>query len=145
MKTTIVADDVAITQLFGEHPAAYARFGLAGHNGVDLAMPVGTPLLSPADAVLVEAAYDATGYGWYVKLRTPAGADWLLGHMDGPTGLAVGQAVAAGDELGQSGNSGNSTGPHCHVGYRPDDAYRGGGYGGYVDPLPYLIGAVRAV
>ena len=132
--------DVTITQLFGENPAAYARFGLAGHNGCDLAMPAGTALLSPAEATLVEAEYDATGYGHYVKLRTAAGADWLLCHMDGPTQMEIGQAVAVGDVVGVSGNSGNSTGPHCHVGYRPDAGYRGGGYGGYVEPLPYLIG-----
>ena len=143
MKMSIVDGDVSITQYFGENPAAYARFGLAGHNGVDLAMPVGTPLLAPAGAVLVEAEYDATGYGHYVKLRTDAGSDWLLAHMDAPTDLPICQAVQLGELVGMSGTSGNSTGPHCHVGFRPDANYRGGGYGGYVDPLPWLIGAVR--
>jgi murein DD-endopeptidase MepM/ murein hydrolase activator NlpD len=141
MELSIVDGDARITQLFGEHPADYAMFGLLGHNGVDLAVPIGTPLKAPEDASLVEAAFDAAGYGWYVKLRTAAGADWLFGHMDGPSPLEIGQAVAAGEGLGESGNSGNSTGPHVHVGYRPDDAYRGGGYAGYVDPLPYLIDA----
>ena len=140
MELSIVQGEVSITQLFGENAAAYARFGLLGHNGVDVAMPVGTPLLAPADGIVVETALDAAGYGWYVKLRTAGGADWLLGHMASAPDLEIGQAVSAGDQLGISGNSGNSTGPHCHVGYRPDDAYRGGGYGGYVDPLPYLIG-----
>lgn len=145
MQTALVDAEVTITQLFGENPAAYARFGLSGHNGVDLAVPVGTPLRALVDAMLVEAAFDAGGYGNYVKLRTASGADWLYGHLDQPTELEIGQAVSAGDVVGVSGNSGNSTGPHCHVGYRPDDAYRGGGYGGYVDPLPYLLDAQRAV
>ena len=53
MKMSIVDGDVSITQYFGENPAAYARFGLAGHNGVDLAMPVGTPLLGTAGAMFL--------------------------------------------------------------------------------------------
>jgi len=145
MMTAIADGDYQITQYFGENPAAYARFGLAGHNGLDLALPAGTPLLAVEDASLVEAAYDATGYGYYAKLQTPRGSHWLYAHMSEPCPLEIGQAVSAGDPIGVSGSSGNSTGPHLHLGFRPDGSYRGGGYGGYVDPLPYLIGQERAV
>ena len=33
-----------ISQRFGEHPAWYAPYGLAGHEGLDLAVPIGTPV-----------------------------------------------------------------------------------------------------
>ena len=62
-----------LTQGFGEHPEWYGRFGLPGHNGVDFALPQGTPVLAPEDGTCIEDAYDPQGYGNYVKLRTVDG------------------------------------------------------------------------
>lgn len=123
-----------LTQGWGENPEAYARYGLPGHNGLDFGIPLLTPLLAPADGELLESDYDAGGFGWYVKLRTPAGEDWLLAHGTHRSGLVVGSWVAEGAYLLCSGTSGNSTGPHVHVGYRPDGTDHGGAWHGWAPP-----------
>ena len=69
-----------LTQSYGVNPEAYRRFNLAGHNGVDWSLPVGTPIIAPIEGVVVEVDFDANGYGWYVKIEnTQEGA--LVGHL----------------------------------------------------------------
>lgn len=126
-----------VSQRFGEPHPRYSRWGLAGHNGVDYALPTNTPLFAPADGEIVEAQYDGSGYGYYVKLRTPAGEDWLLAHMQLWELPRPGTWVAEGHPLGYSDNTGESTGPHLHLAYRPIWWVRGWPYNGYtVPPLP---------
>lgn len=127
-----------ITQRWGEHPEWYARFGLPGHNGIDFGVPAWTPLRAPVDGEVWEAQYDGAGFGWYVKLRTPAGEDWLLGHMAHKCWAVPGTWVAEGAYLGCSGNSGYSSGPHVHVGYRVDGFDHSGPWQGWSDPAPAL-------
>jgi hypothetical protein len=50
----------------------------------------------------------------------------------------VGQAVAKGQYIGASGNTGGSSGPHLHFAIRINPYVRGDGWGGFSDPLPYL-------
>lgn len=137
MNAAAFEGDYPVTQDFGGNPAAYARFGLAGHNGVDFGLPIGTPLHAPEAGVIVEDASDPTGYGNYIKEQADSGRQWLWGHRQALTGM-VGQRVERGDLVGYSGNSGNSTGPHLHLGMRPPNANYANGYSGYEDPLPVL-------
>lgn len=123
-----------LTQGFGEHPEWYARFGLPGHNGRDYGCPVWTPLLAPADGELIETALDVQGYGYYVKIRTPAGEDWLLAHGDHPTHHPLGTWLTEGAYVFCSGVTGWTTGPHVHMGYRRDGTDHGGPWHGWNDP-----------
>jgi hypothetical protein len=52
--------------------------------------------------------------------------------------VVQGQAIARGQYLGASGNSGGSTGPHLHFAIRINPYQRTDGWGGFSDPLPYL-------
>lgn len=124
-----------LTQAFGVVHPRYTALGLAGHNGVDYGLPLGTPLLAPGSGEVWEVEYDPAGFGYYVKLRTPEGEDWLLAHMGLHHLPRPGEWVAEGGVVGFSGNSGMSTGPHVHLGYRPQWWVRGWPYNGYVDPL----------
>ena len=137
MKSLVWAGDFPITQGFGGNAAAYARFGLAGHNGIDVGLPVGTELYAPESGTIVEAYHDTAGYGFTTYLVADSGRGWRNGHYS-RLDVAVGDQVRKGQRLGLSGNTGNSTGPHLHLGLRPPNANTANGFNGYIDPLPTL-------
>lgn len=98
------------------------------HTGIDLAMPVGTPLRSVADG-WIKQVYDGNGtIGKGVTIKGLDGREYIYGHMDG-VALKVGDAVKFGTLIGESGNTGNSTGPHLHFAVREN--------GEYIDPSRY--------
>jgi murein DD-endopeptidase MepM/ murein hydrolase activator NlpD len=84
------------------------------HTGVDWAAPVGTPILAAGDGI-IEMVGGKGGYGNYVRIRHPNGYSTAYGHMSRyADGVAPGVAVKQGQIIGYVGNSGLSTGPHCH-------------------------------
>jgi hypothetical protein len=98
------------------------------HSGIDLAMPEGTTLRSVADGV-VDRVYDGTGLiGKGLSVQMPDGTRAIYGHMN-EVKAHVGDHLNAGDIVGLSGNTGNSTGPHLHFGLK--DAK-----GNVLDPTP---------
>lgn len=131
-----VKSSFPITQLFGENPALYARFGYHGHDGLDIGCPVNTPIYAVADGTVERAEFDADGYGKFVKLAHLWG-DSLYAHLS-VRNVAVGEKVTAGQLLGHAGNSGFSKGPHLHFSLRPLGANRLDGFNGNIDPLPHL-------
>jgi len=128
-----------VTQGFGDNPQDYARFGLAGHNGVDYAVPSGTPIGAVDSGVVLESRLDADGYGEYIKLRHSWGES-LYAHLSARK-VDVGEPVNRGSIIGRSGNTGNSTGPHLHFAMRVNPYTRGAPFDGFVDPAPYLDAA----
>lgn len=90
----------------------------AFHAGVDVAVPVGTPVPAVADGE-VEYAGAMGGYGNLVVVRHPGGQRSLYGHLDSLS-VRAGDGVATGQLVGLSGNSGRSTGPHLHFETRLD-------------------------
>lgn len=132
----------AICQGFGENPAVYARFivngkPLAGHNGLDFAVPEGTDVLASKAGVVVKAGPDSTGYGNFIKLLHNDGDHTLYAHLSRILAARIGQRVDAHEVIGKSGNTGFSDFPHLHYEIRPKD---GGvpGYNGCVNPRPLL-------
>ena len=134
-----VARTTLVTQGFGGNAQMYARFGLAGHNGLDFGVPVGTPVRAAADGLAgrVESR-DQDGYGRHVRLTHDDGVVTIYAHLERPL-VHTCQPVEAGMVIGLSGNSGFSTGPHLHFEVRVPGCEENG-YGGAVDPLPLLAG-----
>jgi murein DD-endopeptidase MepM/ murein hydrolase activator NlpD len=55
-----------VTQWFGENPTLYARFGLAGHNGIDIVRPHGEVMYAIEDGEVVSTEEEPTGFRhWY--------------------------------------------------------------------------------
>lgn len=87
----------------------------APHEGVDIATPVGSPLVLPAGshATVQAAGWDSYGGGNFVKLLLDDGSQVLAFHLN-DVKVKAGQDVSGGTLLGHTGNTGNSTGPHLH-------------------------------
>jgi murein DD-endopeptidase MepM/ murein hydrolase activator NlpD len=130
-----------IAQLWGENPDFYAKFNydgvaLRGHNGIDFLTPSGTLLYAVDGGEVIEQGFEAGGFGNYILLRHPWGES-IYAHLSNAA-VAQGQAIARGQYIGASGNSGGSTGPHLHFAIRINPYQRTDGWGGFSDPLPYL-------
>lgn len=100
------------------------------HWGIDLAAPMGTPVLASA-AGTVQYAGTYGGYGPVIYLEHAKGWHTLYAHLSAIK-VRPGQKVAQGSVIGAVGSYGRSTGPHLHFEIR----YQGRP----VDPLPYLRG-----
>ena len=101
----------------------------AGHDGVDFAVNVGTVLNAPTSGTIsVAGPNDPGGYGTYIQLEADSGEQIQMGHLS-ETWVNVGQHVEVGAQIGATGNTGSSTGPHLHL--RIHGA-------GAVDPMSFL-------
>jgi len=89
------------------------------HPGIDIAVPLGTPVRASGGGSVTAAGYDVD-YGLFVLLRHPSGYETMYGHMSRLIG-AEGDDVQAGEVIGLSGNSGRSTAPHLHFEIRRDN------------------------
>ncbi|MCM1103265.1 MAG: M23 family metallopeptidase [Clostridium sp.] len=99
------------------------------HNGVDIAVPEGTKLYSAASGTVTTAQYtDSTGY--MVTVQAENGYKITYMHMKSYV-VARNQTIKAGEFIGLSGNTGNSTGPHLHLGIQKPD-------GTYANPILYI-------
>jgi murein DD-endopeptidase MepM/ murein hydrolase activator NlpD len=112
-------DKVRITQLFGD--TAFSRTGAyngKGHNGIDFAASVGTPVKAALDGRVVgtgntDAVCPGASYGKWVMVEHPNGLSTLYAHFS-VIKVAQDQNVSTGDVLGYSGETGYATGPHLH-------------------------------
>jgi murein DD-endopeptidase MepM/ murein hydrolase activator NlpD len=134
------AVDGPVSQRWGENPEFYQkRLGIPYHNGIDIAVPIGTRVIAAADGVVKWVASDPEGYGLYCRVFFPEfNQHQLVAHMS-EVDVQVGQPVGQGDTLGATGNTGLSSGPHAHIETRlgTENAYLQGTYGhsnGRVDP-----------
>jgi hypothetical protein len=113
-----------------------ARFGQAGahwsnrHTGVDLAAPLGRPVLAAAGGQVSYAGWDGA-YGLRVEITHLDGTKTWYAHLSAIT-VDDGSFVAAGEQVGHVGSTGNSTGPHLHFEVRPAPS------GVPVDPEPWM-------
>jgi len=125
-----------VSQEFGKNPDMYKKFGFLGHNGIDYATPSGTYILAPHKGKIIEAAFDANGYGNYLKIENDAEGSVLAHNKEFL--VKVGDTVEEGQRVAVSDNTGNSTGPHLHWGYYKKPRDRQNGYGGFIDQQPLL-------
>ncbi|UBF28015.1 peptidoglycan DD-metalloendopeptidase family protein [Kovacikia minuta CCNUW1] len=88
------------------------------HKGIDIAAPVGTPVVAAAPGVVVTAGWNSGGYGNLVEIKHPDGSLTLYAHNNRVL-VREGQQVEQGQQIAEMGSTGYSTGPHCHFEVHP--------------------------
>jgi murein DD-endopeptidase MepM/ murein hydrolase activator NlpD len=99
------------------------------HAGLDIAAAPGSPVYSPADGVVIFASYDEA-YGKLVSIDHGYGVTTRFAH-NSQIYVRVGQKVSKYDVISSVGNTGRSTGPHCHYEVRIN--------GIPVDPINFIL------
>lgn len=130
-----------------------------GHTGMDFAVPIGTPVLSPADGVVLFADWISV-LGWpnpyylAIDFDGPANGDQsagivtvvdhgpgrpmsIFGHLSDNNMVVKGQTVKQGQVVGLTGMTGRSTGPHLHFEMLPDGYSFSNKWYGRVNPRNY--------
>jgi murein DD-endopeptidase MepM/ murein hydrolase activator NlpD len=118
-----------VTAGFGERLDPMSGEG-AFHAGMDIASPVGTPVESTADGIVLAAGPDA-GYGNAILIDHGSGISTRYGHLS-RINVVVGQEIKRGQVIGAVGVTGKTTGPHLHYEVHVQDTP--------VNPAKYLRG-----
>lgn len=116
---------------WGKGGSRWAR----GHTGTDFSVACGTDVRAANNGIAIIETDQAWSGRWLVKVQAGPGktTTWYA-HMQAVT-VKDGQAVRAGQPIGQVGTEGNSSGCHLHFEYHP----RGGSiYEDNADPIPWL-------
>lgn len=128
-KGWIMPCDGPIVGTYGEQRSTHI------HNGIDIAVPVGTPIRAIADGKIC-AVGRAKGYGYWVAINHGTINGQIVtseyGHISS-WNVKIGQTVKQGQIIALSGNTGSSQGPHLHLTIR-----EGVFQGTAVDPSKYI-------
>lgn len=107
---------VKVNSGYGPRPVRPAPQANRFHHGVDLSARRGTPLLAPADGIVLESTDLYQGqekFGKVIVIDHGGGLQSMYAHLDQRT-VRAGDAVTAGQPIGKTGNTGKTTGPHLH-------------------------------
>ena len=99
------------------------------HKGIDVAGPVGTPIVASAPGVVSYAGYNDGGFGYLVEIDHADGSMTRYAHNSRIL-VSSGQQVAQGQQVSEMGSTGFSTGPHLHFEIHSPQ--------GTVNPMAYL-------
>lgn len=106
-----------ISSNFNPHRRNPVTGRVSPHNGTDFAIPIGTPIIAPADGKVLRVAYQAHGAGNYLVLQHGQTYRTVYMHLSKVL-VKVGQSIRRGQRIALSGNTGRSTGPHLHYEFR---------------------------
>ncbi|MER7949657.1 peptidoglycan DD-metalloendopeptidase family protein [Streptomyces sp. NPDC096079] len=101
-------------EFYERGPYAWKPDGVYGrHTGQDFAAKSGTPVVAVRGGTIAWSNGDGGAYGQWIGLSADNGHVYTYCHLS-QRQVAAGQKVAAGQQLGRVGTTGNSTGPHLH-------------------------------
>ena len=119
-----------VTQNF-RYTSGFGRRWGRMHQGIDMAGPVGTPILATGDGVVTFAGRQGA-YGNLITISHELGTETRYAHLN-RIHVKTGDRVSQGERIGDMGNTGRSTGPHLHYEVRMN--------GRAVDPMSFIKAA----
>ncbi|GGV07594.1 M23 family metallopeptidase [Streptomyces spectabilis] len=122
---------VAGSYVSTSYKAGGGMWSSGSHTGIDFHAASGTSVQAVGAGTVVEAGWGGA-YGNNIVIKMNDGTYTQYGHLSSIS-VTVGQAVTPGQQIGLSGSTGNSSGPHLHF-----EARTGAEYGSDIDPLAYL-------
>ncbi|MFD6229328.1 M23 family metallopeptidase [Streptomyces sp. NPDC060232] len=114
-----------------QYKAGGGMWSSGSHTGIDFHAASGTSVHAVGLGTVVEAGWGGA-YGNNVVIKHNDGTFTQYGHLSSLS-VSVGQQVTPGQQIGLSGSTGNSSGPHLHF-----EARTGSQYGSDIDPIAYL-------
>jgi len=99
------------------------------HGGQDLATATGTPVYATGDGVVIQAEFKSNGYGNQIVIDHGYGYQTRYAHLS-VISVVSGMRIKRGEQIGNVGSTGKSTGPHLHY----EVVYRGN----RVNPMNYM-------
>ena len=96
-----------VTATFPYYPSG------APHSGIDFGVPIGTPVRASKSGTVIKRRELTTSYGKYLFIDHGGGLVTIYAH-NSELLVNEGDTVKAGQVIARSGNTGNSSGPHCH-------------------------------
>lgn len=100
------------------------------HKGIDIAGPIGTPIMAADSGVVTYAEWNDGGYGYLVEITHADGSETVYAHNSRIL-VQKGQKVERGEQISEMGSTGFSTGPHLHFEVHPAGQ-------GAVNPMAFL-------
>jgi murein DD-endopeptidase MepM/ murein hydrolase activator NlpD len=133
--------ETIVLQGWGDNPAYHAQFTyngirLKGHPGIDLAASPGAPILAADQGRVIEISRDAGGLGRYIKIEHRWGES-LYAQL-GTILVESGQSVKSGQAIAHADAVQHAFPIHLHFAIRIHPYNRFDGWGGFIDPTPYL-------
>ncbi|GGJ82687.1 hypothetical protein GCM10010123_10420 [Pilimelia anulata] len=112
----------------GAAGSGFREAGRPGHDGIDIAIRKGAALRAAAAGQVIgvycnvprgyscdkDGSVSISGCGWYLEIKHAANVVTRYCHLARKPYVKVGQKVSAGQLIGITGSSGNSSGPHLH-------------------------------
>ncbi len=118
-RSKVFGNPFCVTQYFGNTSfAASGAYNGSGHNGIDVGVPVGTPILAALGGTVMgtgntDSIPGCYSFGKWVAVKHSNGLATVYAHLSSIK-VSAGQEVGAGDAVGFSGMTGYATGPHLH-------------------------------
>lgn len=103
---------------------------MRSHQGIDIAAPLGTPIMAAAAGVVKNVGWDEGGFGNRVEISHQDGSTTFYGHAN-RVFVTQGELVKQGQLIAEVGSTGLATGTHVHFEIRPDGKIA-------ADPISYL-------
>lgn len=136
-------DYPVITQAFGANPQIYGKWGLPGHEGLDIRAPMNTNIYACATGTVfaVEKNANAHPYGIHIRVLHADGYRTVYAHLAQAL-VGVGDKVNPKQLIGKADSTGNSTGSHLHLTLKKDGATARKEtkfQGDVIDPTPFMV------